>query len=125
MYEGAGTSGHDSTPTPASTTQSGPTTASGPTTESGPTTPTTGPTTPEPPSSGPEPDPASEPDAAPATLDLTGPALGVVEGFARWLAALAPGTVAGENLGRITALETVKNVCAAAQARETVTFDES
>ncbi len=74
-----------------------------------PTDPTTGPTT----------------ESTPVTLDLTGPALAVVEGFTRWLAALAPATVEGENLGRITVLESVKNVCAAAQARETGAFDET
>ena len=95
MYEGTGTSGSDATPTPVPTD---------PTTD-----PTTGPTT----------------ESTPVTLDLTGPALAVVEGFTRWLAALAPATVEGENLGRITVLESVKNVCAAAQARETVAFDEA
>ncbi len=95
MYEGAGTSGSDATPTPVPTD---------PTTD-----PTNGPTT----------------ESTPVTLDLTGPALAVVEGFTRWVAALAPATVEGENLGRITVLESVKNVCAAAQARETVAFDET
>lgn len=65
------------------------------------------------------------PDPGPQSLDLSGPALAVMEGFTRWVAALPPALSEGENLGRITALETLKNACAATQARETVTFDES
>ncbi|NCD19884.1 MAG: DUF222 domain-containing protein, partial [Actinobacteria bacterium] len=74
-----------------------------------PTAPTAGPTT----------------ESTPVTLDLTGPALAVLEGFTRWVAALPAGVGEGENLGRITALESLKNVCAAVQARETVAFDEA
>ena len=65
------------------------------------------------------------PDPGPPSLDLTGPALTVMEGFTRWVATLPPASSEGENLGRITALETLKNACAATQARETVTFDET
>ncbi len=69
--------------------------------------------------------PTPDPSPVAQSLDLTGPAPAVLEGFTRWLAALPPATSERDDLGRISALETLKNVCAAAQARETVAFDEA
>jgi len=46
-----------------------------------------------------------------------------ITAFTAALSALAPAVTEAENVERITALEALKNVCAAVQARETVAFD--
>lgn len=61
---------------------------------------------------------------APAEPDTgTAAAPAEIVTFTQWLAALPAAVAEAENVDRIRALEELKAVCAAAQARETATFD--